>query len=75
MIAPGTLYRFRRNDLIAALERVPQQVRPAGLYRLDKSQLQDAVLRAAALPEVAAMVEAMAEKIENPHRALARRAA
>jgi len=70
MITAGTLYRFRRNDLGAALERVPQQVRPRGLYRMDKSQIQGAVLRAAALPDVAAMVEAMAEKIENPHRAI-----
>lgn len=76
MITPGTLYRFRRNDLLAALERVPQQVRPKGLYRLTKDEMKDRLLwTAERLPEVALMVQQMANKLENPQAAILARCA
>jgi hypothetical protein len=65
----GLIAKFRRNDLIAALERAPQQVRPKGLYRLSKDDLQAELLRAMnRLPDVAEMVAKMATKIDNPYR-------
>jgi hypothetical protein len=66
-ITAGTIYKFRRNDLIAALERVPQHVRPVGLSRLSKDDAANELMRISRkLPDVAEMVESMADKLERP---------
>jgi hypothetical protein len=74
MFSVGTLSKFRRNDLIAALEHCPQQAQPRAFRSLSKQDLFCSVLDAArAMPEVATMVENMAQKIENPYRVPARK--
>jgi hypothetical protein len=69
-MTPGTIYKFRRTDLIAALDRVPQNVRPRSLRSLSKDDLANELLAIArALPHVAEMVEEMAQRLERPYSA------
>lgn len=79
MITPGTLYRFRRNDLIAACERMSQQAQPKAFRRLTKDELRAEVLWVAERDEgFGREVLAMAERLEVPRgvsHALLRRAA
>lgn len=62
----NAINKFHRTDLIAALERVPQTVKPRSLSRLSKSDLQRELRRVArAFPHVAEMVEEMATRPES----------
>lgn len=68
LITQRTLAGFRRRDLIAACDLMPQHVRPKSFRHLLKDDLLDEVLRTARqLPSFAEEVREMAGRLASPH--------
>lgn len=67
LVTHRTLAGFRRRDLIAACELMPQQAQPKSFRSLQKDDLVDEVLRTARqLPSFAEEVREMAGRLASP---------